>query len=330
MAPKKAKIERTSRSNTEGINTELEFRSIGSQNTNPAIATQPTLQEQASSKIPRATPSAEIPSDTESSEATRSQKLATASKEDDGVVDIMSELGNSERIRNQALASHSNGHDEAEPNTGLLSTTFGGLESGQATNLPKARREKIIYPTLSLKVEAESIYGKRPAVKPRDRLFSQGSNSQISAPTKRHATLEGELRMFYDMLQGNGQDLESATSYSMGNTPDIQAAIKSTKALIDEDGDDEDAEEEVTPRKRKSGGGTKWSGLDESHPPMSRLSDIFRDIAARAQQVEGFKEFLSHIQGRNLRIGTVCSGTESPILALNLVNEGKYLTSRLV
>ena len=79
--------------------------------------------------------------------------------------------------------------------------------------------------------------------------------------------------------------------------------------------DDDEEEEEgggITGKKEKY-----ISPEDSALPPISRLPDIFLDIVSRLPDVKTLAE---HIQGRKLRVATMCSGTESPLLALNLVS----------
>lgn len=61
--------------------------------------------------------------------------------------------------------------------------------------------------------------------------------------------------------------------------------------------------------------------LDESLPPMDCLEDIFRDIATKAMHL-GFADVLRQLGNRPLRVATVCSGTESPLLALEMIKKG--------
>lgn len=61
--------------------------------------------------------------------------------------------------------------------------------------------------------------------------------------------------------------------------------------------------------------------LDMSLPPMHKLEDIFRDLAAKAM-VLGFADVLHRLGGRPLRVATVCSGTESPLLGLEMIEKG--------
>jgi hypothetical protein len=85
---------------------------------------------------------------------------------------------------------------------------------------------------------------------------------------------------------------------------------------------DQDEEEDEDEDEDEAGGITgkkdKYiSPEDSSLPPISRLPDIFLDIISRLSEVKALAE---HINGRKLRVATMCSGTESPLLALNLIS----------
>jgi hypothetical protein len=80
---------------------------------------------------------------------------------------------------------------------------------------------------------------------------------------------------------------------------------------VDEEDEDED-EAGITGKKEKY-----VSPEESSLPPISRLPDIFLDIVSRLSEVKTLAE---HIKGRKLRVVTMCSGTESPLLALNLIS----------
>ena len=51
-------------------------------------------------------------------------------------------------------------------------------------------------------------------------------------------------------------------------------------------------------------------------PPIHDIAAIFSDMVARTPEM---KSFAKHLQGRPLRIATMCSGTESPLLALEMI-----------
>ena len=65
-------------------------------------------------------------------------------------------------------------------------------------------------------------------------------------------------------------------------------------------------------------------GLDRSLPPISKIEDIFDDMVTTADRL-GFGRFLQHIGSRDLRVATMCSGTESPLLALEMIVDGMYI-----
>ncbi len=76
-------------------------------------------------------------------------------------------------------------------------------------------------------------------------------------------------------------------------------------------------------RKRKAPPRTDQAaarGVDLSLPPLSDIEEIFQDITEKALQ-NGFGEVIKHLGGRSLRVVTMCSGTESPLLALQLISE---------
>ena len=57
-------------------------------------------------------------------------------------------------------------------------------------------------------------------------------------------------------------------------------------------------------------------------PPISNIEEIFADLTSRA---DGLKELVDSLDGKPLKIATMCSGTESPILALGLIAEALWV-----
>lgn len=87
------------------------------------------------------------------------------------------------------------------------------------------------------------------------------------------------------------------------------------------------------PAARKSMGGPQeesrnrdgWTyklGIDTTLAPLHDIDEIFSDLTSKARKL-GLESALKHIGGRNLRVATMCSGTESPLLALDLIGESK-------
>jgi hypothetical protein len=69
-------------------------------------------------------------------------------------------------------------------------------------------------------------------------------------------------------------------------------------------------------------------GIDEALKPISDIKDIFGDITDKAYEL-GLEKVVTHLQGRKLKIATMCSGTESPLLAIQLVSDGGLGTLNL-
>jgi hypothetical protein len=119
------------------------------------------------------------------------------------------------------------------------------------------------------------------------------------------------------------------------------AKIKRQKTLFGGLLDDEvDVSLELEPAARSRTATTgarnsdRWSykgGIDETLPPMHDLGEIFEDITKNALN-KGLRAALGHLAGKKLRIATMCSGTESPVLALDLIRDSEqpcWQTSQL-
>ncbi|KAH8091667.1 hypothetical protein BXZ70DRAFT_952767 [Cristinia sonorae] len=54
----------------------------------------------------------------------------------------------------------------------------------------------------------------------------------------------------------------------------------------------------------------------DNYPPINQIPAIFGDLVSRIPKLKTVAE---HLKGRKLRVATMCSGTESPLLALELI-----------
>lgn len=63
----------------------------------------------------------------------------------------------------------------------------------------------------------------------------------------------------------------------------------------------------------------KGKGLKLSLPPINNISAMFRDMVSKC--VGDLSEAADVLKDRLLRVGTMCSGTESPILAFQQISE---------
>lgn len=84
------------------------------------------------------------------------------------------------------------------------------------------------------------------------------------------------------------------------------------------DGFDADASDmdEVDAPQTTSKANSKLPPDQSNLPPINDIPMIFADLVDRIPQMKGVVE---RIHGRKLRIATMCSGTESPLLALELI-----------
>ncbi len=62
----------------------------------------------------------------------------------------------------------------------------------------------------------------------------------------------------------------------------------------------------------------KASPGNSNLPPIHSIPEIFKDLVKRIPDIQNVAE---RVKGRKLRVATMCSGTESPLLALELIQE---------
>jgi hypothetical protein len=67
------------------------------------------------------------------------------------------------------------------------------------------------------------------------------------------------------------------------------------------------------------------SGINEKLKPCLNLVDMFADMTRKALE-NGFADVLKMSQERCLKVATMCSGTESPVMALQMIANGKCLS----
>ena len=62
------------------------------------------------------------------------------------------------------------------------------------------------------------------------------------------------------------------------------------------------------------------TGVHEEYPPMHEINDIFDDMTAKGIKL-GLRDAVEYLGTNKLKVATMCSGTESPLLALELISE---------
>lgn len=103
--------------------------------------------------------------------------------------------------------------------------------------------------------------------------------------------------------------------------PGTKKAGKSAKKSDDEssaDATEDDVEPEVSDEDEGPAQYSKTDGKIESSnlPPLHNVSAMFSDLVSHIPQIKAVAE---RVKGRKLRVATMCSGTESPLLALELI-----------
>ncbi|KAJ3557316.1 hypothetical protein NM688_g1536 [Phlebia brevispora] len=124
-----------------------------------------------------------------------------------------------------------------------------------------------------------------------------------------------------DAVEDDGSDYE-APQTDEGSEEDTadEGEVQVEDEIIAEDDDDGDEVLDIEPvkqSKKKKAAGKGKSDVDVSSlPPIHEIPAIFRDLVARAPEMGKVAE---HLKGRKMRVATMCSGTESPLLALELI-----------
>ncbi|KAI0940949.1 hypothetical protein AcV7_003183 [Taiwanofungus camphoratus] len=112
------------------------------------------------------------------------------------------------------------------------------------------------------------------------------------------------------------------TSGSRKGQKSITSFFKGGKVKADENSNEEPSDAELSesdvemPSVERSER-TKGAAPDASDlPPIHDIPLIFSDLVDRVPEI---KSVAQHLEGRKMRVATMCSGTESPLLALDLI-----------
>lgn len=104
---------------------------------------------------------------------------------------------------------------------------------------------------------------------------------------------------------------EPATEPPSDAPEDDEDSHESEPDVDDVEDNDDAQDEEATSTRRIS----TYVGAPEL-PPISSIPAIFLDMVKRFPKI---KSVVEHLKGRKMRVATMCSGTESPLLALDLI-----------
>ncbi|KMU72826.1 hypothetical protein CISG_03260 [Coccidioides immitis RMSCC 3703] len=156
------------------------------------------------------------------------------------------------------------------------------------------------YPDITRRSEQESEFDSEPeghVAGPTlsDEVDSEGDIEGLESDKDDAVAQEGSSKRVAKAGSKDGQVLERVKYHIETMPPEV---LRGTYTVM------------PTPKPKR--------GLDQSLPPISRIEDIFDDLVAKAEK-NGFDGFLSHIGSRELRVASMCSGTEAPLLALDMI-----------
>lgn len=114
-------------------------------------------------------------------------------------------------------------------------------------------------------------------------------------------------------------DIDSLTE-SLGQKPEDQKCLPLQEELANRAGEDSAAEEEEEDNGTADAkdGYCSHNGLDLGAAPLADIYEIFRSIAETGNNC-GLLDALKPFAGKKVRIFTMCSGTESPVIAMDLL-----------
>jgi len=155
-------------------------------------------------------------------------------------------------------------------------------------NLGRAKRFPF-YTTMAKEKSSKA----RPQKQKSITSFFGGSNKKVEEPT----------------------DIESASE----SANDTQAEADEDVSMPEDHSSDVDMDASTTNKKTS----TSKSNAPEASdlPPINEIPAIFDDLVVRIPDI---KQVAEHVAGRKLRVATMCSGTESPLLALELIQKSIF------
>jgi hypothetical protein len=180
---------------------------------------------------------------------------------------------------------------------------------------------------LKSKYFATQNYKNAQSLRPRPKFFRESSNDPVqSAGTATETPSEdGELG---DLIRSLGPltiHLQQNYFDSQQNTKSIDEQIAiGFKRIQDKSDQDGQENQEHSKLHRKTDKLVPFNGLNKNLKPLCKIDDIFDDLTWNATK-NGFEDFLAKIGSHKLRVSTLCSGTESPLLALQMIQESEQV-----
>lgn len=223
----------------------------------------------------------------------------------------------------EAATLSSQSEDEEDPEEAQSSSDDEEGEKSDDDDVRPAKRRKP-----SPLSRGTSAKGGTRAVKPAEPKLTKGSSKRLV-----HKNLGADEDLYSEL--GDDMDIGSALS----------SADEDSEMLDDEEVEVKPKKVKAKPKAKKEGSADNWRhkmGLSQDLKPMSRIEDIFDDLTERSLKKMNkldapkgkmrellnyddadkntLEDLIKHLNGRKLRLATMCSGTESPVLALEQVS----------
>lgn len=154
--------------------------------------------------------------------------------------------------------------------------------------------------------------------KPRGVTLRERDLKSLSFPISPHSTFLIFAMAKEKLTTARSKDQKPITSFFGGKSskPKDELVDASSNAEDESDHSESDVEMDAPVSTKKA---TKNIAPDASDlPPIHDIPSIFSDLVSHIPQI---KEVAERVAGRKLRVATMCSGTESPLLALELIQK---------
>jgi hypothetical protein len=194
----------------------------------------------------------------------------------------------------------------------------------------------VLIPGPSRKSKPEGLSQK---AKPR------GLSAQQTGRTRRGAPRPSYVELFPEDISDQAPDMGDESDGYVSNASAEGSIVSDDydlESLVDEDassGEESvavEVEEVASPKKQRAKakpasassrkGGMTW---DFGHPPLNNIEEIFAHMTNRGVEL-GLQPAIEELKGRPINVATMCSGTESPLIALEMISAGMAIYDPLL
>jgi site-specific DNA-cytosine methylase len=130
----------------------------------------------------------------------------------------------------------------------------------------------------------------------------------------------------FDEEAEDAENSSTAESYGEDNDDDVPRTKSAKRSQAKAVGKNEDGQPNTKPKGTRrrmvnlKSGTMETKKINYGLPPLFEIEDIFSDLTAKARTL-GLDKAVKHLDARPIRVATMCSGTESPLLALEMIKE---------